>query len=176
MCDEARATREQCHDYREGGTWMAKHLNCKERAADRPNHSVNGVPHRIDPGDFIGKEFQEIENAGDRDDPRITEDLKRLVLRREGDPVKMDSQAGGEDCQVKVDSGKRGETERDAQADPVSPRAKYRQEQVNVTRELGLRANQETRMRNDEIMTNDEAQRAIVLRILIIRISSFLRD
>jgi hypothetical protein len=28
---------------------------------------------------------------------------------------------------------------------------------------------------NDERMTNDEAERAIVLRILIIRISSFLR-
>ena len=92
---------------------MAKHLNCKERAADRPNHSVNGIPHRIDPRNFIGKEFQEIENAGDGDDPRVTEDLKRLVLRRQGNPVKMDSQAGGENRQVKIDPGKRGETERD---------------------------------------------------------------
>jgi hypothetical protein len=92
---------------------MAKHLNCKERAADRPNHSVNGIPRRIDPRNFIGKEFQEIENAGDGDDPRVTEHLKRLVLRRQGDPVKMDSQAGCENCQVKVDPCKRGETERD---------------------------------------------------------------
>ena len=92
---------------------MAKHLNCKERAANGPNHSVNGIPHRIDPRDFIGKELQEIENAGDGDDPRITKDLKRLVLRRQGDPVKMNSQAGGENCQVKVDPRKRGETERD---------------------------------------------------------------
>ena len=92
---------------------MAKHLNCKERAANGTNHSVNGIPRRIDPGNFIGKEFQEIENAGDGDDPRVTEDLKRLVLRRQGNPVKMDSQAGGENRQVKIDPGKRGETERD---------------------------------------------------------------
>ena len=92
---------------------MAKHLNCKERAANGPNHRVNGIPRRIDPRNFIGKELQEIENAGDGDDPRITEDLQRLVLRRQGDPVKMDSQAGGENCQVKIDPGKRGETERD---------------------------------------------------------------
>jgi len=61
---------------------MAKHLNCKERAANGPNHSVNGIPHRINPRDFIGKELQEIENASDGDDPRITKDLQRLLLRR----------------------------------------------------------------------------------------------
>src|SRR4029077_18356778 len=94
---------------------MTKHLDCKERAADRPNHSVNGIPHRIDPGDFIGKEFQEIETAGNGDDPRVTEDLKRLVLRRQGNPVKMDSQAGGENRQVKIDPRKCGETERDGE-------------------------------------------------------------
>src|SRR4029077_21185009 len=92
---------------------MAKHLNCKKRTADRPNDSVNGIPHRIDPGNFIGKEFQEIENTGDGDDPRVTEDLKRLILRRQGDPVKMNSQSGGENGQVKVNPRKRGETERD---------------------------------------------------------------
>src|SRR5436190_1989375 len=113
MCDQARATREQSHDDSKCRTWMTKHLNCKERASDRPNYSVNGIPHRIDPGNFIGKEFQKIENAGDGDDPRVTEDLKRLVLRRQGDPVKMDSQAGGENGQVKVDPRKRGETQRD---------------------------------------------------------------
>ena len=92
---------------------MAKHLNCKKRAADRPNHSMNGVPGRIDPGDFIGKEFQEIEDAGDGDDPRVAENLKRLVRRRQGNPMKMDSEAGGENRQVKVDARKRRETERD---------------------------------------------------------------
>ena len=92
---------------------MTKHLNCKERAADGPNHSVNSIPHRIDPGNFIGKEFQEIENAGDGDDPGVTEDLKRLILRRQRDPVKMNSQTGGENGQVKVNPRKRGETERD---------------------------------------------------------------
>jgi hypothetical protein len=96
MRDQARAAREQGHDYSKSGTWMAKYLNRKERAPNGANHSVNGIPHRIDPGNFISKEFEEIENAGDGDDPRVTEDFKRLVLRRQGDPVKMDSQAGGE--------------------------------------------------------------------------------
>ena len=60
------------------------------------------------------------------------------------------------------------------QVDPVSPPEKYRQERVNVTRKLGLGDNHEIRMTNDETMMNDEAERAIALRILIIRISSFL--
>ena len=91
---------------------MTKHLNCKERAADRPNHSMNGIPRRIDPGNFIGKEFQEVEDAGDGDDPRVAENLKRLVRRRQGNPMKMDSEAGGENRQVKIDPRKCGETER----------------------------------------------------------------
>jgi hypothetical protein len=30
---------------------------------------MNGVPDRIDPGDFVGEEFQKIENACNGDDP-----------------------------------------------------------------------------------------------------------
>jgi seryl-tRNA synthetase len=74
---------------------------------------VNGVPYRIDPRNFIREEFQEIQNAGNCDDPRITEDLERLVLRRERDPVKVNCEAGGENRQVKIDPGERGKTESD---------------------------------------------------------------
>jgi seryl-tRNA synthetase len=74
---------------------------------------VNGVPHRIDPRNFIREEFQEIQNAGNCNDPRITEDLERLVLRRKRDPVKVNREAGGKNRQVKIDSRERGKTETD---------------------------------------------------------------
>jgi seryl-tRNA synthetase len=74
---------------------------------------VNGVPHRIDPRNFIREEFQEIQNAGSCNDPRITEDLERLVLRCKRDPVKVNREAGGKNRQVKIDSRERGKTETD---------------------------------------------------------------
>ncbi len=74
---------------------------------------MNRVPHRINPRNFIREEFQEIQNAGDCDDPRVTEDLERLVLRRKRDPVKVNCEAGDENCQVKINPGERGKTERD---------------------------------------------------------------
>ena len=94
---------------------MTEHLNCKERAANRPNHGVNGVPHRIDPRNLIDEKFQEIENACDGDDPRATKDLEGLVLRRQRDPMKVNGQPGDEDRQVKIDPGERGETESDSE-------------------------------------------------------------
>ena len=75
---------------------------------------MNGVPGRIDPRNFIGEEFQEIEDACDCDNPGITEDFERLVLRRQSDPVKMNCQAGDKDCQVKIDPGERGKTQRNS--------------------------------------------------------------
>ena len=74
---------------------------------------MNGVPHRIDPWNFIREEFQEIQNAGNCNDPRITEDLERLVLRRERDPVKVNREPSGKNRQVKIDPGERGKTETD---------------------------------------------------------------
>ena len=92
---------------------MAEHLDCKQRTANGTNHGVNSVPDRIDPWNLVGEEFQEIENACDGDDPRVTEDVEGMVLRRERDPMKVNSQPANEDRQVKIDPRKRGETERD---------------------------------------------------------------
>lgn len=94
---------------------MTKHLNCEQRAADGANDGMNSVPDRIDPWNFIGEKFQEIENTGNRDDPRVTEDVERLVLRRESDPMKMNGQAGSENREIQIDTGQRGETERDSE-------------------------------------------------------------
>ena len=94
---------------------MTKHLNGEQRAADRPNHGVDGVPDRIDPRNFVGEKFEEIENAGDGDDPGIAEDFERLVLWRQRDPVKMNGEPGDKNGQVKIDAGERSETERDGE-------------------------------------------------------------
>ena len=69
------AAGEQSDDDVEGGRGMTEHLNGEERAADRPNDGVHGVPGRVDPRDFIGEKFQEIENARDRDDDRDGREL-----------------------------------------------------------------------------------------------------
>lgn len=114
VSDEAGATREQCDDYGECGTWMAEHLDRKQSAAYRPNESVHCVPGRVEPWNFIGEKLQEIENAGDCDDPRVPKDLERLILRRQRDPMEMNGHTGGENGQVKVHSGKGRQSQRDA--------------------------------------------------------------
>src|SRR5213592_4851813 len=114
MRDQACATRKQRHDYGVSRTWMAEHLDCKQRTTDRTNHGVNSVPDRIDPRNLVGEEFQEIENACDGDDPGVTEDVEGLVLRRQRDPMKVNGQPGNEDRQVKIDPRKRGKTEGDS--------------------------------------------------------------
>ena len=57
---------------------MAEDLNREQRAADRPNDGVDGVPGGIDPRNFVGEKFQEIEDAGNGDDdqgwPRTSSD------------------------------------------------------------------------------------------------------
>jgi hypothetical protein len=75
---------------------------------------MDGIPHGIHPRYFVGEEFQEIQNTGDGNNPRVAEDLKGLVLRRQRDPVKMNGESGNENSQIEIDTGKRGETERDS--------------------------------------------------------------
>ena len=94
---------------------MTKHLNRKQSAADWANHGVNSVPDGIHPRDFIGEKFEHVENTGDADDPWVAEDFKRLILGRESDPVKMDCESGGKNREVKINTGKRSEAERDAE-------------------------------------------------------------
>src|SRR5206468_10463874 len=87
----------------------------KQSDAYRPNESVHCVPGRVEPWNFIGEKLQEIENAGDCDDPRVPKDLERLILRRQCDPMEMNGQTGGEDGQVKVHSGKGRQSQCDAE-------------------------------------------------------------
>ena len=94
---------------------MAKHLNRQQYTANWPNDGVNCVPDRIYPGNFISKKLEEIENTGDGDYPRVREDFERLILWRQSDPVKMDCESGDKNCQIKIDAGQRGETERDGE-------------------------------------------------------------
>ena len=94
---------------------MTEHLNREQNAADRANHSVHRVPDGIHPWNFISKKLEEIENTGDGDYPRVREDFERLILWRESNPVKMDCESGDKNCQIKIDAGQRGETERDGE-------------------------------------------------------------
>ena len=94
---------------------MTEHLNRKQSAADRANHGVDCVPDGIHPWNFIGEKFEQIENTGDADDPRVAEDFQRLILRREIDPVEVDCKPSGKNGQVKINACERGEAERDAE-------------------------------------------------------------
>lgn len=94
---------------------MTEHLDREERATDRADHSVNGVPGGIDPWNFVSEKFQEVENARDTDDDRMAEDFERLVGGRENDPVLVDGETGRENREVKVDAGEAGEAERDTE-------------------------------------------------------------
>ena len=76
---------------------------------------MNCVPDRIDPWDFIGEKFEQIQSASDADDPWVAEDLEGLILRRERDPMKMDRKSSGKNCQVKINAGECSQTERDAE-------------------------------------------------------------
>ena len=47
---------------------MAKHLDREQRAADRANDRVHGVPSRIDPRNLVREELQEIEKTRNGND------------------------------------------------------------------------------------------------------------
>jgi seryl-tRNA synthetase len=113
--DEGGAAGQQNQEHVEGRSRMAEHLNREQRAADRPDDGVNGVPGRIHPRDFIREKFEEIENARDRDDPRMAKDFERMIVWRGDDPMQIYRQAGDEDGEVKIDPGETGQTERNAQ-------------------------------------------------------------
>ena len=92
---------------------MAKYLNREQGAADRANHGVNGIPRRVDPRNFVGEEFEKIENPGDRNNRRVAQDFERLIGRRKRDPVEMDGQSSDENGEIEVDAGQARQTERD---------------------------------------------------------------
>ena len=111
MSDKARGTAQQKHEDVDDRRMVAEHLNGDERAADRPNDRVDCVPGGIEPRYFVGEKFEEIKDAGNDDDPRLAENLERLITGRQRDPMKMDREAGDEDSQVKIDAGEAGQAE-----------------------------------------------------------------
>lgn len=94
---------------------MSKHLNGQKRAADGSYHGMDSVPGRIDPGNFVREKFQHVKNSRDRDDERMAKHFERLISGRESNPMKMNGQAGREDSEVKIDSGKSGQAKRNAE-------------------------------------------------------------
>ena len=92
---------------------MAENLNREQSAANRANHGVNGIPRGVDPWNFVGEEFEEIEYTGDRNNRRVAQDFERLIGRRERDPVEMDGQSGDENGEIEVDPGQASQAERD---------------------------------------------------------------
>ena len=84
-------------------------------AGSMRHHEFDGVPGGVDPRDFVGKKFEEIEDACDGDDPGVAEDLERLVGRRERDPMLVNRESGHENREIKIDSSQASKPERDAQ-------------------------------------------------------------
>jgi hypothetical protein len=114
MHEEASAAREQGDNHSERWTWMAEHLNRQQGAANRANDGMHRIPSGIEPWNFVGKKLQKIQNAGNRDNPGISEDLQRLILWREGDPMEMDRETGNENRKIKVNAGQAGQTQPDS--------------------------------------------------------------
>src|SRR5256886_12751414 len=115
VSDEAGRTAQQNDENIDDGRMMAEHLNREQCSADRADNGMDRVPGGIEPRDLVGKKFQDVEDTGNGDDPRLPEDFERLVIRRERDPMEMNGEARGENREVKIDPGEAGEPERDAQ-------------------------------------------------------------
>ena len=94
---------------------MTQHLDCEQGAANRANDSVDRVPNRVHPWNFISEKFKQIENTGDADNPWVAKDFERLILRRQSDPVEMDCESSGKNGEVKINSSERSKTERDGE-------------------------------------------------------------
>src|SRR6266571_8595428 len=93
---------------------MAEHLNCKQSAANRANHSMNGIPRGIDPRNLVGEKFEKVEDAGNCNNRRMAQHLEGLILWRQRDPVEMDGQSGCENREIKVDAGQGSQPKRDS--------------------------------------------------------------
>src|SRR6266478_8291915 len=115
MRNQAGATGKQGNDNGECRTGMSQDLDREQRAANRPNDSMNGVPGRIDPRNFVGEKLQKIKNSRDDNYGGITQDLERLVGGRKGDPMKMNGQAGYKNREIKIDPRQTSEAKRNAE-------------------------------------------------------------
>jgi len=70
---------------------------------------MNRVPGGIEPWNLVGEKLQEIENASDGNDPRVSEHFERLILLGERDPMEMDRKSGNKNGQIKVDASQAGQ-------------------------------------------------------------------
>ena len=113
--DEGDAAGEDGHDDVIDRIGRAEDADGEQRAADGADDGVDGVPQRIDPRDFIRKKLQEKKRAGDEEYGGMGEEVERLILRSERDPVLLDGEAGGKHGEVEIQAGERGQTEGDAQ-------------------------------------------------------------
>ena len=113
VSDETGGTAEQDDEHVDDRRMMSENLKGDQRATDRADDGVNCVPRGVDPGNFVGEKLEQIQNAGDDDDPGLAENFERLVARRERDPMEMDREASNENGEIKIDAGEAGEAERD---------------------------------------------------------------
>jgi len=88
--------------------------------------------------------------------------------------VEMDGEAGGKNGEVKIKAGQGGKSEGDAEEVKL-----FHAESMGVGKLLSrtscVGSNDQARMTNDEIMTNDEARMSSCDSVSVISISSFLR-
>ena len=105
---------------------------------------MNGIPDRIHPWDFIGEKFEQIQSTRDANDPCVAEDFEGLILRRERDPVKIDRKPRRKNCEIKIDAGERGQTERDTEEVEPFHEESICAKLINVTSEVELQSNDES--------------------------------
>ena len=115
MRDEAGTARCERDDDFKGRAGLTQNADRNERATDRPDDGVNGVPRRVDPRNFVREKFQNVERARDPKDEGMAQNGERLVGRTQDDPMLMDREAGNENRQVKINAGEAGEAKRDAE-------------------------------------------------------------
>ena len=134
MGEEARPARDERDDDIEDRARLTQDADGEERAADRPDEGVNGVPSGVDLRNFVGEKFQEVERARDPEDERVAEERERLIFGREDDPVEMNGEAGDEDSQVQIHAGEAGEAEGDAKQLELIHEGNYAGGRGEVTR------------------------------------------
>ncbi len=115
VCDQTGSAREQGHDNGKRRAGMSEHLDREQRAANRSNYSVDNVPCGIDPRNFVREKFEEIKNASNDNYGGMAKHFERLIGGPERDPMKMNCQTGGENGEIKIDSGETSKPERDAE-------------------------------------------------------------
>lgn len=114
MGGEGGGAGEECADDEEGGVHVSEGGEGEHDGTGGTDDGVDGVPEGVEPGDFVGEEFDDEHDGGGADDPWVSEDGEVGVGAGEFDPVESNSEAGDEGGEVEVDPGEGGEAEGDA--------------------------------------------------------------